>query len=239
MDASFVFAHRNDGRYDVSRLIGASLPQWVAWVLGTAVGALTAPSADLMHRLGLDVVFPAFFLVLALDEAEALPPRVRRVPARRRRRRRLVAGHRSGLRAARRHGGRTDRPDPGTRSRSHRSRRGDLMKLWLAALAVTVVNWLMKAGGPLLIGERKLPPAAVRVVGLIAPGAAGRAHRHRTRRQAAGLDAARRRRCRRDPFRPESSLAAGGRRRHRPDRRGAVADLVQDASASGRRARGW
>ena len=43
------------------------------------------------------------------------------------------------------------------------------MKLWLAALAVAVVNWLMKAGGPLLIGERKLPPAAVRVVGLIAP----------------------------------------------------------------------
>ena len=43
------------------------------------------------------------------------------------------------------------------------------MKLWLAALAVTVVNWLMKAGGPLLMGERKLPPAAVRVVVLIAP----------------------------------------------------------------------
>lgn len=68
VDASFVFAHRNDGRYDVARLIGASLPQWITWVLGTAVGALTAPSPDLMHSLGLDVVFPAFFLVLALDE---------------------------------------------------------------------------------------------------------------------------------------------------------------------------
>ena len=68
VDASFVFAHRDDGRYDVSRLIGASLPQWVAWVLGTAVGARTAPSPDLIHELGLDVVFPAFFLVLALDE---------------------------------------------------------------------------------------------------------------------------------------------------------------------------
>jgi branched-subunit amino acid transport protein len=43
------------------------------------------------------------------------------------------------------------------------------MRLWLAALAVTVVNWLMKAGGPLLIGKRRLPPAAIRVVGLIAP----------------------------------------------------------------------
>ncbi len=70
VDASFVFAHRNDGRYDVSRLIGASLPQWVLWVLGTAVGVLVAPSPDLMHRLGLDVVFPAFFLVLALEEVK-------------------------------------------------------------------------------------------------------------------------------------------------------------------------
>jgi branched-subunit amino acid transport protein len=43
------------------------------------------------------------------------------------------------------------------------------MRIWLSALAVTVVNWLMKAGGPLLMGERKLPPAAVRVVALIAP----------------------------------------------------------------------
>ena len=43
------------------------------------------------------------------------------------------------------------------------------MKLWLAAMTVAVVNWLMKAGGPLLIGHHKLPPAAVRVVSLIAP----------------------------------------------------------------------
>ncbi len=43
------------------------------------------------------------------------------------------------------------------------------MRIWLAALAVTVVNWLMKAGGPLSIGERRLPPTAIRVVGLIAP----------------------------------------------------------------------
>ena len=43
------------------------------------------------------------------------------------------------------------------------------MKIWLAALAVTVVNWLMKAGGPLTMGERRLPPPAVRVVALVAP----------------------------------------------------------------------
>ncbi|ONI67187.1 hypothetical protein BWI15_28920 [Kribbella sp. ALI-6-A] len=67
-DASFVAAHRDDGRYDAARLIGASVPQWIFWVSGTAIGALTSPSSELMHTLGLDVAFPAFFLILALDE---------------------------------------------------------------------------------------------------------------------------------------------------------------------------
>jgi len=31
---------------------------------GTAVGVLAAPSAQLMHAVGADVVFPAFFLAL-------------------------------------------------------------------------------------------------------------------------------------------------------------------------------
>ncbi|MET7277682.1 AzlC family ABC transporter permease [Kribbella sp. NPDC005582] len=78
-DASFVVAHSTKGGYDIVRLVGASVPQWVLWAAGTAVGALTAPSPDLMQRLGLDVAFPAFFLILALDEL-------------RRSRRALVAG---------------------------------------------------------------------------------------------------------------------------------------------------
>lgn len=73
VDASFVVAHRNDGGYDVARLIGASVPQWLFWVSGTAIGALTSPSPDLMHTLGLDVTFPAFFLILALDELRRSP----------------------------------------------------------------------------------------------------------------------------------------------------------------------
>lgn len=67
-DASFVVAHRGGGRFDVARLVGASLPQWTCWVAGTAVGVLSSPSPQLMHDLGADVVFPAFFLLLALDE---------------------------------------------------------------------------------------------------------------------------------------------------------------------------
>ena len=68
VDASFVVAHRTNGGYDVARLVGASVPQWILWVSGTIVGVLTSPSPDLMQRLGLDVAFPAFFLILALDE---------------------------------------------------------------------------------------------------------------------------------------------------------------------------
>jgi 4-azaleucine resistance transporter AzlC len=71
VDASFVIAHRGEGRFDVARLAGASLPQWLAWVSGTTIGALAAPSAGVMHDLGLDTAFPAFFLMLALDELRA------------------------------------------------------------------------------------------------------------------------------------------------------------------------
>jgi 4-azaleucine resistance transporter AzlC len=68
VDGSFVAAHLGRGRFDRYRLIGATVVQWPAWVAGTVIGAVAAPPADLAHRLGLDVVFPAFFLLLLLDE---------------------------------------------------------------------------------------------------------------------------------------------------------------------------
>lgn len=43
------------------------------------------------------------------------------------------------------------------------------MRLWVAIIAVTVANWLLKAGGPLVLGDRRLPSAARRVVALMAP----------------------------------------------------------------------
>lgn len=68
VDASFVVAHRGGGEFDVARLIGASVPQWLGWVGGTALGAVAAPSADLVRTLGVDAAFPAFFMLLAVDE---------------------------------------------------------------------------------------------------------------------------------------------------------------------------
>lgn len=67
-DASFVIAHRGGESFDRARLIGATVPQWTGWVAGTIIGALTAPPAQLLTELGLDVVFPAFFVVLAMEE---------------------------------------------------------------------------------------------------------------------------------------------------------------------------
>ncbi len=43
------------------------------------------------------------------------------------------------------------------------------MRLWLAVLAVTVGNWVLKASGPLAMGDRRLPDLASRITGLTAP----------------------------------------------------------------------
>lgn len=53
--------------------MGATAAQGLAWVGGTAVGALLVPSADLIYRLGLDVVFPCFFLLLLLESLRSRP----------------------------------------------------------------------------------------------------------------------------------------------------------------------
>jgi predicted branched-subunit amino acid permease len=68
VDASFVVAYRGSGRFDVAKMVGASVPQWVGWVSGTVLGVLTHPDLGRLHDLGADVAFPAFFLMLALQE---------------------------------------------------------------------------------------------------------------------------------------------------------------------------
>jgi 4-azaleucine resistance transporter AzlC len=69
VDASWAAAHLGEGRFDRFMLIGATIPQYPAWVLGTVIGALGAGKIASPQQLGLDVVFPAFFLALLLSEA--------------------------------------------------------------------------------------------------------------------------------------------------------------------------
>ncbi|GAA4608218.1 hypothetical protein GCM10023195_32030 [Actinoallomurus liliacearum] len=68
VDGSWVAAHRGEGRFDPERMIGATIPQWPAWVCGTAIGAVLHPSPHVVQTFALDVIFPAFFLVLLIDE---------------------------------------------------------------------------------------------------------------------------------------------------------------------------
>ena len=67
VDGSWVSAQRADGGFDREKMIGATLVQWPAWVVGAAIGAVFVPSTDFIHRTGLDLVFPCFFLLLLLD----------------------------------------------------------------------------------------------------------------------------------------------------------------------------
>jgi 4-azaleucine resistance transporter AzlC len=68
VDASWALANRGGGRFDHKFLIGATVPQFAAWVGGTAIGVLAGDLIGDPERLGLDVVFPAFFLALLVDE---------------------------------------------------------------------------------------------------------------------------------------------------------------------------
>jgi 4-azaleucine resistance transporter AzlC len=70
VDASWALANQGGGRFDRELLIGATLPQYVAWVGGTAIGVLAGDAID-PEALGLDVLFPAFFLGLLIDELRA------------------------------------------------------------------------------------------------------------------------------------------------------------------------
>lgn len=68
VDASFVMAYTGAGRFDRERLIGSTLAQYPAWVIGTALGSILGPSPHMIDRLGLDVAFPAFYVMLLWDE---------------------------------------------------------------------------------------------------------------------------------------------------------------------------
>lgn len=66
VDSSWAMAARGDGRFDRGYLFGHTGVQYVAWVAGTVTGVVL-PGLD-ARALGLDAVFPAFFLVLLAGE---------------------------------------------------------------------------------------------------------------------------------------------------------------------------
>ena len=69
VDASWAASSRGDGTFDPWYMVGVSIPQYVGWVLGTVVGVLIGPRLGDPKALGLDALFPAFFIALLFEEA--------------------------------------------------------------------------------------------------------------------------------------------------------------------------
>jgi 4-azaleucine resistance transporter AzlC len=68
VDASWALANRGGGRFDRHTLFGSSAAQYVTWLSGTVVGAIAGSALPHPEALGIDVVFPAFFLALLVGE---------------------------------------------------------------------------------------------------------------------------------------------------------------------------
>lgn len=68
VDPSWAVANNGDGTFDRWLLFGATAPQFVGWVGGTLVGALSNDLIGDTGRFGLDAVYPTFFLALLIAE---------------------------------------------------------------------------------------------------------------------------------------------------------------------------
>ncbi len=68
VDASWAMAADGEGGFDRHYLFGATAVQYVAWVAGTVVGALWGSVLGDPQALGMDVIYPAFFLGLLFPE---------------------------------------------------------------------------------------------------------------------------------------------------------------------------
>jgi 4-azaleucine resistance transporter AzlC len=69
VDASFAMSSRGDGTFDRGLLIGATIAQGSAWIAGTVLGVIGGELLGDPARIGLDAVFPAFYLWLLAEEA--------------------------------------------------------------------------------------------------------------------------------------------------------------------------
>ena len=70
VDSSWAMSSRGDGTFDRWYLFGASAVQYVTWVSGTAVGVFAGDLVGDPQRLGVDAMFPAFFVALLISEVK-------------------------------------------------------------------------------------------------------------------------------------------------------------------------
>ena len=68
VDASWALANRGDGTFARLIMMGSTIPQAAGWWGGTIVGALAGALLGDPETLGLDALFPAFYLALLAEE---------------------------------------------------------------------------------------------------------------------------------------------------------------------------
>lgn len=68
VDPSWVMAARADGSFDRWFLFGSTAIQYVGWVAGTILGVVFSGLIGNPETLGLDAIYPTFFLVLLIQE---------------------------------------------------------------------------------------------------------------------------------------------------------------------------
>jgi 4-azaleucine resistance transporter AzlC len=68
VDASWAMASRGDGTFDRWFLFGSTAPQYVMWLAGTIFGAVGGGLFEDPAKLGLDAIYPTFFLALLIAE---------------------------------------------------------------------------------------------------------------------------------------------------------------------------
>jgi branched chain amino acid efflux pump len=68
VDASWAIAGDGEGNFDREVLFGSTAIQYVTWFAGTAVGVVGGAVLGDPETLGLDAIYPAFFLALLIGE---------------------------------------------------------------------------------------------------------------------------------------------------------------------------
>ena len=169
IDFSWAAASRGGGRFDPAFMLGATAPAYPCWVLGTAAGVFAGDLIGDPAALGLDAIFPAFFLCL-LVEGELRPG----LPGGRRRARRPDRARPDPVHTRRGAGdrglGRGAARAARRPSRAARGRGGaGMSEIWITIAVLAVATAAIRASGPVLLGGRELPARAQGVIALVAP----------------------------------------------------------------------